>query len=420
MKTGCVGCFLGAMAGDILGAPVEGYSAARIRAEFNGRPLRDFIDPNHLSDFVFARRLQEEELRQGASLQLPPLQPRLGLYTDDTNGLLAIACSLVDTKCLDAEHCALSTAEAWAHVDASSSSIVERGYPRSSAELFEALLLGEEDYREIGRRRFSEGSTSNGGAMRIASIGLAFRNLLLHHAPSSSSFSSSSSSAFSSSSSYEQEQPRRKQNEEDDEYSFREAVRTAILSTHVHPDAVDAAAALARCVALCALTPASSVSELRPERVLKFASDGSRSEELRSRLDPLIKALSQPRPPQQKEEKEGAEGDEEHMYDKQVLNSFSEWFQLKAADAVATALWMFVRHGLPASASSSSSKPEECLIRTIAIGGDCDTIGCMVGALLEALLGASWLPERCCSKWKTEREEGTMLSSWLKGLVGWT
>ncbi|KAL6059240.1 ADP-ribose glycohydrolase ARH3 [Balamuthia mandrillaris] len=386
----CVGCFLGAMVGDILGAPVEGYSAARIRAELNGRPLRDFIDPKQAVGVVRVEtqtRLQRRKLQLRALAELFLLQSARTTPTPKP-GLMSMLL-LLPLLLLKEDTLALRP------------------------KLFEALLLGEEDYRETGRRRFSEGSTSNGGAMRIAPIGLAFRNLLLHYAPSSSPFSSSSSSSsFSSSSSLpiiqhqqdEEEQTRRKQ-KEDDEDSFRQAVRTAILSTHVHPDAVDAATVLARCVALCALTPASSVSELRPERVLKFARDGSRSVALRSRLDLLIKALSQPRSPQQKEGKGEAEGDEEHMYDKQVLNSFSEWFQLKAVDAVATALWMFVRHGLPASSSSSSycsSKPEECLIRTIAIGGDCDTIGCMVGALLGALLGAAWLPER----WLQQMENG--------------
>ena len=40
------------------------------------------------------------------------------------------------------------------------------------------------------------------------------------------------------------------------------------------------------------------------------------------------------------------------------------------------------------------SKPEECLVRMIAIGGDTDTLACMLGACLGALYGDSWIPRR--------------------------
>ena len=40
------------------------------------------------------------------------------------------------------------------------------------------------------------------------------------------------------------------------------------------------------------------------------------------------------------------------------------------------------------------NEPEKCLITTVMYGGDADTIGAIVGALLGALHGTSWIPKR--------------------------
>ena len=56
---------------------------------------------------------------------------------------------------------------------------------------------------------------------------------------------------------------------------------------------------------------------------------------------------------------------------------------IRASQAVAAALWAFLRYG---------KNPEECIIRAVGFGGDTDTIGAMAGALMGALHGSSWIP----------------------------
>ncbi len=59
--------------------------------------------------------------------------------------------------------------------------------------------------------------------------------------------------------------------------------------------------------------------------------------------------------------------------------------RIRASEAVAAALWAFVRYG---------DQPEECVIRAVGFGGDTDTIAAMAGALVGALHGAAWIPAR--------------------------
>ena len=197
----CVGSLLGACCGDVLGAPVEGWSAQEIRAAHG---------PNGLQSFVAGRHMGAPE---GAE-ERPP-----GMYTDDTQMTMAVAASLVSRDGLCPEHCAL-------HQAAFSTHVPQRYYPSSASRVHAALLAGAEKdsgkggvggvervaYTETGRLVFPDGSWANGGAMRIAPVGLAFR----HASPA----------------------------------ALRRAVEAAIVSTHVHPSAIDAAVVQAAAVAL--------------------------------------------------------------------------------------------------------------------------------------------------------------------------
>ncbi|CAF4068847.1 unnamed protein product [Rotaria magnacalcarata] len=122
----CIGCLLCHMIGDQLGAGVEGFSAARIKREIG--MVRDDIKAPHMG--------------------IPELGPRIHMYTDDTNAMLALANSLVVNEGLKAKHAAQSYAQFW-------STGVKRGYPDSAQ---------------------ANGSFANGGAMRIAPVALAFRD----------------------------------------------------------------------------------------------------------------------------------------------------------------------------------------------------------------------------------------------------
>jgi ADP-ribosylglycohydrolase len=64
-----------------------------------------------------------------------------------------------------------------------------------------------------------------------------------------------------------------------------------------------------------------------------------------------------------------------------------------AVEAAAVCTWMFLRY---------RNSPEDALVRTIALGGDTDTLACIVGAMLGAYNGASWLP----SRWVDAVEDG--------------
>ena len=49
------------------------------------------------------------------------------------------------------------------------------GYGGSAVKTFALLKQGKTDYKHSGRLGFPEGSFANGGAMRIAPVGLAYR-----------------------------------------------------------------------------------------------------------------------------------------------------------------------------------------------------------------------------------------------------
>ena len=167
----CIGCLLGAACGDILGAGVEGWPAAEIREHFG--ELRDFADSGR----------------------------GFGCFTDDTQMTLALATSLVERGRVDAEQVSAKYAEFYEPW---------RGYGGAAHRVMQALAKGA-DYRGTGRLQFPEGSFGNGGAMRIAPVGLAYR----HAAPE----------------------------------VLHQAVEDALLCTHVHPEAVDGAFVQARAVA---------------------------------------------------------------------------------------------------------------------------------------------------------------------------
>jgi hypothetical protein len=77
--------------------------------------------------------------------------------------------------------------------------------------------------------------------------------------------------------------------------------------------------------------------------------------------------------------------DEDALLELVEPSMFGRVFQIRASEAVACALLAFARHW---------QHPEECLIRAVNWGGDADTVGCILGALLGAMHGTSWLPPR--------------------------
>ncbi len=240
----CVGCLLGTACGDILGAAVEGSSARDIR-ELYGE-IRDFA-----------------EVGRG-----------FGCYTDDTQMTLALATSLVECGYMDAAHVSAKYAEfyeAW------------RGYGGAAHRVMRLLQDGG-DYRGTGRLQFPEGSFGNGGAMRIAPVGLAYR-----HAA--------------------------------DEVLL-EAVEDALVCTHVHPEAIDGALVQAKAVALAATTEPSAFD---PNNFVRALSSVCRTDVMAAKLKTLAEGL--------------------HHKDEDVYVIGRVGNGIRASQAVAAALWALLRYG---------------------------------------------------------------------------
>jgi poly(ADP-ribose) glycohydrolase ARH3 len=280
----CIGCFLGAACGDILGAVVEGNSARDIRELY--AELRDFTE-----------------------------SPRgYGCYTDDTQMTLALATSLIECGRVDAARVSAKYAEFYEPW---------RGYGGAAHRALRLLVDGG-DYRGTGRLEFPEGSFGNGGAMRIAPVGLAYR-----HAP---------------------------------DKSLQEAVEYALLCTHVHPEAIDGALVQAKAIAIAA---SMEPEFFNPSKLIESLLATCRTEIMATQLKILA---------------DGLQHDDEDIY---VIGRVGNG--IRASQAVAAALWAFVRYWHTA---------EDCVIRAVGFGGDTDTIGAMAGALVGTLHGTAWIPAR--------------------------
>jgi poly(ADP-ribose) glycohydrolase ARH3 len=184
-----MGVLLGTAVGDILGASVEGYPAEKIQTLFG--ELRDFIE----------------------------VADCFGCYTDDTEMTLALAQSLIDRQGIDGAHCAMMYAGFYSPF---------RGYGSGAHEVLKALKNGA-DYRETGYLTFREGSFGNGGAMRIAPLGLVYRHT--------------------------------------DNDTLKKQVFEAVRCTHVHPEGIDGAVVQAKAVALMAGT--NEISEFNTNTFLE-------------------------------------------------------------------------------------------------------------------------------------------------------
>lgn len=131
LRDRCRGCLLGVALGDALGAAFEG--APRVEAG----QFRRWADA-------------DEALR----------------WTDDTHMTMALATSLLECGGLDEDHLAWRFAEAYRAEP-------WRGYGAGPPRIFAAMEDGL-DWREAARALFGgEGSFGNGGAMRVAPVGLA-------------------------------------------------------------------------------------------------------------------------------------------------------------------------------------------------------------------------------------------------------
>ena len=239
----CIGCLLGTACGDILGAAVEGAAVSEIRSQYG--EVRNFKDVGR----------------------------GFGCYTDDTQMTLALLASLVEQGSVDAAHVSAKYAEFYEPW---------RGYGGAAHRVMRLLADGG-DYRGTGRVQFPEGSFGNGGAMRIAPVGLAYR-----HAPAA---------------------------------VLMDAVEDALRCTHVHPEAIDGALVQAKAVAMAATA---EPERFDPAGMIETLATVCQTETMQAKLTALAGALRQ--------------NEEDIFVIARVGNG------IRASQAVAAALWAFLRY----------------------------------------------------------------------------
>ena len=165
------GCLLGLAIGDALGGRFEARSAESIRQRFpTTQALIDY---------------PTDEL----------------WYTDDTQMAIGVAETLADHGSIIEEHLCRAFVTNY---------VPSRGYGRGARAVLEAMEEGR-DHRRVAAEHFPGGSFGNGAAMRVAPVGLFFR---------------------------------------DDRRLQCEEARRSALPTHVHPLGIEGAQLVARAIAL--------------------------------------------------------------------------------------------------------------------------------------------------------------------------
>jgi poly(ADP-ribose) glycohydrolase ARH3 len=198
LKERFLGCLLGLAVGDALGGKFETQSAAAIRARFpNTEALIDH---------------PQKEI----------------CYTDDTQMMLGVAETLISQGEITEQH----LCEAFL-----ANYVPSRGYGRGTRAVLEAMQEGR-DHRSVAEQYFPGGSYRNGAAMRVAPVGLLFR---------------------------------------DDFHRLREQARLSALPTHRHPLGIEGAQLLALAVALCSHVEQFERTDFFSELLSACASDAYRT-----------------------------------------------------------------------------------------------------------------------------------------------
>lgn len=224
--------------------------------------------------------------------------------------------------------------------------------------------------------------------MKIAPLGIAYRKVALRGFPPPSSLATPlPAAALPAAAGWGDSQA--------DE--LHGLVTEALVSTHTHPEAIDAATVIARAVALLVELP--EPGDCLPHNLLAILTATAHTEEMRSRLVHLAAvAMPDAQFPPAAITPESARADKEQL---QLCLSPGKWFQIRAVDAVATVLYFFLKYGglgwqqpKEMRTHSGLTVPEACLIRAVCNGGDTDTIASILGCLLGALYGDALIPDR--------------------------
>ena len=295
------GCLLGAAVGDVIGAAVEAESPAYIAKTF--RSVDDILATETIEEF-----------------NAPPW--RVGRFTDDTQMMICVAEWLAAGEAESAEAPRrllarfASAYEAW------------RRYGPGTAGVLRMFHSHPENWRELATAMFPHGSQGNGGAMRVAPVGLAY-------------FADVTKAAA--------------------------VARESSRPTHAHPLAYQGASLQAVAVALATaardrLDPAAFLQEFR--ETLRYFDDLMQdTSKFTVALDAIEHGLAR-----------GASC----LEMSEILGT-----GVTAHEAVPIAIYCFLRH--PGSYA-------DVIHHAIFIGGDTDTIACMAGAIAGAYLGVDAIP----------------------------
>mmetsp|Transcript_29405 Transcript_29405/g.86935 ORF Transcript_29405/g.86935 Transcript_29405/m.86935 type:complete len:425 (-) Transcript_29405:279-1553(-) len=216
-----VGVMLGGMCGNVLGAELEGASASQIMSLFP-EGVTDFISPASISDSP---------------------SEQLGIYTVDTQMGIALARSLLEHGRCDPAHASASYAREFQP---------HRGYHETQCRILDDLRNGVVGWRAVATRHIPQGSYGNGGAMRIAPLGVAYR----HASPS----------------------------------VLRQAVEDALVCTHVHEWGIDGAYVQASAVGwLCSRSDSGKMPAVW--ELLDHLQHLDVSQEMHSKLHIVVEAL---------------------------------------------------------------------------------------------------------------------------------
>lgn len=207
-----------------------------------------------------------------------------------------------------------------------------RGMPPTAVQVL--LKVQKEGYTKSGQHpQMPGGSYANGGAMRISPIGIVSRNLAVA--------------------------------------DLRLVVKESIRATHLHPEAIDGAVLIAHMI--------SAFMKNRVVDIFAEALEVSETDAMKRQLEMMRKIYESHKGSDKYSDKEKAD-----MKKTGLLGSSCR-MQIRAIQAVPLVLYAVARWG---------DNPEQCLINTMAFGGDTDTTGAIVGGLVGARHGTSWIPQR--------------------------
>ena len=319
------GCLLGAAVGDIVGAAVEAESPAYIARAF--RSVDEILATETIEEF-----------------NAPPW--RIGRFTDDTQMMLCVAQWLLAGEASDPQRLLARFTDAYEPW---------RRYGPGTAEILRLYGSHPAEWRTLATAMFPHGSHGNGGAMRVAPVGLAY---------------------------------------------FRDTSKVAAIAressrpTHSHPLAYQGASLQAVAVALATaatdrLDPHLFLESLR--RTLHYFNDLMQdTSRFAAALDESERGLAR-----------GATCTEMA----EILGT-----GVTAHESVPIAVYCFLRH---------AHSYADVIHQAVFIGGDTDTIACMAGAIAGAYLGIDAIPPRwraaiCEEEWSAQAIEDLAEGLWQK------